>query len=185
MYPEIDDNDIDEKLLEDMKVVRSICSNGLKIREDEGLKLRQPLSKAYTSIEDKFLKEIMKAELNVKEIESTEEPKEGKGLITNGQYEEFVTLDTEITEELRNEGYINDFLRQYQNARKKGDDIDYGDPVNLAVGIEDEEMKNILDEYLKENHKDLDIEEYSFKEKINEKSFTLGEVEVSVEVQKS
>jgi isoleucyl-tRNA synthetase len=185
MYPEIDDNDIDEKLLEDMKVVRSICSNGLKIREDEGLKLRQPLSKAYTSIEDKFLKEIMKAELNVKEIESTEEPKEGKGLITNGQYEEFVTLDTEITEELRNEGYINDFLRQYQNARKKGDDIDYGDPVNLAVGIEDEEMKNILDEYLKEYHKDLDIEEYSFKSEINEKSFTLREVEVSVEVQKS
>jgi isoleucyl-tRNA synthetase len=185
MYPEIEEKDIDNKLLEDMKVVRSICSNGLKIREDEGLKLRQPLSKAYTSIEDDFLKEIIKAELNVKEIESTKEPIEGDNLVTNGKYEEFVTLDTKITEELRNEGYINDFLRQYQNARKKGDDIDYGDPVNLTVGIEDEEMKKILDEYLKENHKDLDIEEYSFKSEINEKSFKLGEVEVSVEVQKN
>lgn len=185
MYPEINDKDIDKKLLENMKVVRSICSNGLKIREDEGLKLRQPLSKAYTSIEDDFLKEIIKAELNVKEIESTQEPKEGKNLVTNGQYEEFVTLDTEITEELRKEGYINDFLRQYQNARKKGKNIDYGDQVNLTVGIEVEEMKNILDEYLKENHKDLDIEGYSFKSELSEKSFKLGEVEVSVEVEKN
>jgi isoleucyl-tRNA synthetase len=168
-----------------MKKVREISSLGLKIRDENRLKLRQPLSKAYTAIKEPLLQEIIKAELNVKDIEYSEKAVEGENLITEGQYDEYVTLNIGLNKELLEEGYINDFLRQYQNARKKGDDIDYGDPVNLTVGIEDEEMKNILDEYLKENHKDLDIEEYSFKSEINEKSFTLREVEVSVEVQKS
>jgi isoleucyl-tRNA synthetase len=183
-YPEVDEKEIDLELLEDMKVVRSICSNGLKIREDESLKLRQPLSKAYTSIEDKFLQEIIKAELNVKEIEKSEKPVEGENLVTNGNFEEFVTLDTEITDELLSEGYINDFLRQYQNARKKGENIDYGDPVILNVGVEDNKMKEILEKYLEENHKQLDIEKFTFESGINEKSFKLGDVEVSVEVEK-
>jgi isoleucyl-tRNA synthetase len=184
-YPEYNENLFDSELLEKMKKVREISSLGLKIRDENRLKLRQPLSKVYTAIKDPLLQEIIKAELNVKDIEYSEKAVEGENLITEGQYDEYVTLNIGLNKELLEEGYINDFLRQYQNARKKGDDIDYGDLVNLTVGIEDEEMKNILDEYLKEYHKDLDIEEYSFKSEINEKSFTLREVEVSVEVQKS
>ena len=184
LYPEIDEIEIDIELLEAMKVVRTICSNGLKIREDASLKLRQPLAKAYTSIQDDFLQEIIKAELNVKEIEQSEKPVEGENLITNGEFEEYVTVDTEITEELLLEGYINDFMRQYQNARKKGEDINYGDPVRVTVGVENNEMNDILKEYLEENYKDLDIEEFTFDTEINEKSFKLGEVEVSVEVEK-
>jgi isoleucyl-tRNA synthetase len=183
-YPEIAEEEIDLELLKDMEAVREICSNGLKIREDAGLKLRQPLSKAYTAIEDEFLQDIIKAELNVKEIENSKEPVQGEGLVTGGEYEEYVTLDTSITENLLLEGYINDFLRQYQNARKKGDDIDYGDKVKLIVSIEESEIQEILEKYLEENHKDLDIEEFEFNTKLSNKTFTLGDVEISVEVEK-
>jgi isoleucyl-tRNA synthetase len=184
-YPEIDQKDIDLKLLEDMETVREICSNGLKIREDAGLKLRQPLSKAYTAIDDGFLQDIIKAELNVKEIEKSKEPVEGEGLVTGGKYEEYVTLDTKITEELLLEGYINDFLRQYQNARKKGDDIDYGDPVKLTVGIEESPVKEVLQKYLEENMDDLSITEVEFNKEVSDKTFKLGETEVSLEVEKN
>jgi hypothetical protein len=135
-------------------------------------------------IEDEFLQDIIKAELNVKEIENSKEPVQGEGLVTGGEYEEYVTLDTSITENLLLEGYINDFLRQYQNARKKGDDIDYGDKVKLIVSIEESEIQEILEKYLEENHKDLDIEEFEFNTKLSNKTFTLGDVEISVEVEK-
>jgi hypothetical protein len=45
-------------------------------------------------------------------------------------------------------------------------------------------MKEILEKYLEENHKQLDIEKFTFESGINEKSFKLGDVEVSVEVEK-
>jgi isoleucyl-tRNA synthetase len=185
IYPEVDEKDVDLKLLDDMQIVRNICSNGLKIREENSLKLRQPLSKAYTAIKDEFLKDIIRAELNVKEIEESEKPIEAETLVTEGKYEEYVTLDTDVTEELLFEGYINDFLRQYQNARKKGDNINYGDPVKLTVGIEDKKMKKVLEDHLKENSQELDIEEYKFTQELGEKSFKLGDTEVSVEVKKA
>jgi isoleucyl-tRNA synthetase len=183
-YPEVDKEEIDSQLLDDMRVVREICSNGLKIREDNSLKLRQPLSKVYTAIKDDFLQEIIKAELNVKEIEESEKPVEGKNLVTQGQYEDYVTLDVEVTEELKLEGYINDFVRQYQNARKKGDNIDYGDQVKLTVFMQDSSTKEVLKNYLEENLEDLNIKEVEFKEESKEKTFKLGDDEVSVGVEK-
>jgi isoleucyl-tRNA synthetase len=183
-YPEFNQEMYDEELLEDMESVRQICSYGLKIRDENRLKLRQPLSKAYTSIEDDSLKQIIKAELNVKEIETSKKPVEGENLVTEGNSEEYVTLDIEVTKDLKYEGYINDFLRQYQNARKRGEGIDYGDPVELTVGIKDADIKKVLESYLNENSEELSIGKIQFKEELDEKTFKLGEKEVSVEVEK-
>jgi isoleucyl-tRNA synthetase len=184
LYPEIDNEKIDKELLGDMQKVRNICSNGLKIREDKGLKLRQPLSKAYTAVKDDFLQDIIKAELNVKEIEKSEKPVEGKKLVTNGEHEEYVTLDVELTQDLVFEGHINDFIRQYQNARKRGDNIDYGDPVKLIVSIKDKKIKEVIKKYIEENSKDLDISKLEFVDKLKGKNFKLGESEVVIEVKK-
>ena len=43
-----------------MDMVRDICSLGLKIRDENRLKLRQPLSKAYVPISDINLLDIVK-----------------------------------------------------------------------------------------------------------------------------
>jgi isoleucyl-tRNA synthetase len=174
----------DKDLIENMVKVRDICSSGLKIRDENRLKLRQPLSKAYTAIKDENFKEIIKSELNVKEIEESDKPAEGDHLITEGQYEEFITLDTELTKELRNEGYINDFIRQYQNARKRGKDINYGDPVKLTVGIEISSIQEVLENYLKEHSEDLSISELEFENDIEGKTFKLGDTEISIEVER-
>lgn len=184
-YPEVNKKYFDEELLESMIKVRDICSIGLKIRDENRLKLRQPLTKAYTAIKDKSLQDIIKAELNVKDIEYSEEPVEGEKHISEGQYDEYITLDIKLTEELQNEGYINDFIRQYQNARKRGDNIDYGDPVKVKVGIEDSSIKEELEKHLKENSEELSIDEIEFKQQLAEKTFKLGQSEVSVEVEKA
>jgi isoleucyl-tRNA synthetase len=183
-YPEFNKSLFDEKLLVEMKKVRDISSSGLKIRDDNRLKLRQPLSKVYTAIQDNFLQEIIKAELNVKEIEYSEKPVEGENLITEGQYEEYVTLDIKLTEELLSEGYINDFVRQYQNSRKRGEDIDYGDEVKLTIFVEDSLMQKMLQKYLEENKEELNISKIQFKEELNDKTFKLGNSEIGIEVEK-
>lgn len=184
-YPEIGENSIDVKLLEGMQTVRDICSNGLKIREDNGLKLRQPLSKAYTAVKDEFLQELIKAELNVKEIKFSKKPVEGENLTTERQYDKYVTLDILVTEELKTEGYVNDFVRQYQNSRKRGEDIDYGDKVRLTIGIKESSVKEVLEEYLiKDNLKNLNIADVEFKTEYDEKTFKLGDAEISLSVEK-
>jgi isoleucyl-tRNA synthetase len=184
-YPEFDKSKYDKELIENMVKVRDICSSGLKIRDENRLKLRQPLSKAYTAIKDKDFQEIIKSELNVKEIEESGKPVEGDNLLTEGQYEEYITLDTELTQDLLNEGYINDFVRQYQNARKRGKDINYGDPVKLKIDIEDSNIFEILKKYLTENSEELSITDIDFSSVSDGKTFNLGETEVSIEVEKA
>ena len=61
----------------------------------------------------------------------------GEGLFTSGDGSKFVTVDSNLTDELREEGMINDFLRRYRDLRKrKGLKID--DTVSLRLKIEDE-----------------------------------------------
>ncbi len=183
-YPEFKQEDIDEELLSEMEVVRNICSNGLKIREDNSLKLRQPLSKAYVAIEKEFLRDIVQSELNVKEIEFSKEPFSKDGLVTVGEYEQYVTLDTNLTDELISEGYINDFVRQYQNARKKGEDINYGDSVKLTVNVDEPKVRDIVENYLKENQEELKLSEFTVGDEVVGNRFELGEAKVSLVVTK-
>jgi predicted DNA binding CopG/RHH family protein len=46
-------------------------------------------------------------------------------------------------------------------------------------------MKKVLEDHLKENSQELDIKDYEFTKELGEKSFKLGDTEVSVEVKKA
>ena len=85
-YPEFKEEDIERTLLEKMHIVREICSNGLKAREIATLSLRQPLSKAYIGLDEQFVKEIVKEELNLKEVKYSKSPVVGKGIVTVGLF---------------------------------------------------------------------------------------------------
>ncbi|MDD4381914.1 MAG: isoleucine--tRNA ligase [Candidatus Dojkabacteria bacterium] len=140
----------DSGILDKMSLVRDICSNGLKVREDARINLRQPLAKAYVGIEDEFIKEIVKDELNVRMVEYSKEQLKGEGLMSFGQNEKYVTLDTNMTEELKREGLLNDFLRKYRDIRKKNG-LKMNDLINLSIYTEINELKEILGEYKKED----------------------------------
>jgi isoleucyl-tRNA synthetase len=115
-YPE--DLERDNKLLEEMEVVRQVSSLGLSIRVEKQLKLRQPLTKAYANIKNDEMLEILKEELNVKEVEFAKK-KEGKNIISKEEGGNFVALDVSITPELEEEGLFNDLTRTIQNLRKE------------------------------------------------------------------
>lgn len=100
------------EVLEHMGQVRNLVTLGLEVRQKANIKVRQPLSKLFVPesiLSDEYL-DIIKDELNVKEVVV-------KDSLTVGQVE----LDTEITENLRNEGDMRDMVRTIQDMRKDAD----------------------------------------------------------------
>ncbi|MBI5457056.1 class I tRNA ligase family protein [Candidatus Kaiserbacteria bacterium] len=108
LFARIFGSDEGVELIEKMAAVRKVVSHALLLRDKAGLKVRQPLRKLTIgrrhNIEDVGLLDIIKDEVNVKEV-------------ALGDIEEPV-LDTEITEELKEEGIIRDAIRLVQDARK-------------------------------------------------------------------
>jgi isoleucyl-tRNA synthetase len=73
-YPEFNENLIDKDLNKDMETTRNIITLGLAARANAKIRVRQPLSyvKIGTNLSD-YYKEIIKEELNVKEIKVFDE----------------------------------------------------------------------------------------------------------------
>lgn len=71
-YPKADESAIDEKLERDMETARQIKELALKVRNESGIKIRQPLSELIVALDNEFdltpYEEIIKDEINVKTI---------------------------------------------------------------------------------------------------------------------
>jgi isoleucyl-tRNA synthetase len=109
-----------QNTLEPMQTVRDMVTLGLEARQQANVKVRQPLPNFYYSPEklSKEYEEIIKDELNVKSIIFSPETPVGENLIFGGSGDIKIALDTEITEDLRNEGEMRDLVRQIQDMRK-------------------------------------------------------------------
>ncbi len=82
-YPVPDKEARDPKLMEEMFVVKTIVSLGLASRAKQKIKVRQPLTKVQVALGDQYDKkvlddqiEIIKEELNVKDVELIDNPKD-------------------------------------------------------------------------------------------------------------
>ncbi|MBN1915812.1 isoleucine--tRNA ligase [Candidatus Dojkabacteria bacterium] len=161
-YPQ-DDIEFLEKnapLLTEMKIVRDIVNLGQAARINSGTKVRQPLAAAYVKSNTKdqdlkdWMKELIKEELNVKEVKEIQESPAEKGWITeaamNGHLA--VSLNTTLTEELRREGTLREIIRTVQAARKK-QGLKIGDKIKLQIYTESIMIKEFfaaLNEELKQ-----------------------------------
>lgn len=102
---------VDEKLNEKMAMVRELAAQGLALRAEAGVKVRQPLAKLtlhpqrFALRGEDALLQILADEINVKEI-----------VFDEGLSADFA-LDTVITPELREEGVLREFVRTVQGLR--------------------------------------------------------------------
>lgn len=141
---------VDASVIESMIAARKLVETGLSIRAKSGVKVRQPLASFTYTADDaggvKFnanFAQIIREELNVKEV------KEGAKL----------TLDINLTDELRAEGIVRDCIRGAQEARKKAGLVP-SDSIQLIV-YSSENIKNILknnEEMLKKPIQAMSIE---------------------------
>ncbi len=123
-------------LLREMDLARKIASLGLEARAKAGIAVRQPLG-ALTVIGGKLsdeLREILKDELNIKEISFA------KGEMLS------VELSTEITPELRLEGLKRELVRNI-NALRKEAGLTIADRIVLHYETDDEEIKKVFAQF--------------------------------------
>jgi isoleucyl-tRNA synthetase len=153
----LDDN---SNLLKKMLLVREISTLGQSLRVQNNLKVRQPLQKVEVYIKDKelatkedmqWMNEIVKDELNVKQVEFVNKKPKDELLVSSGLNDTlFVGLDPKLTPELEAEGILRELTRQIQSQRKKLG-LNMGDKIELTIQTEDKK----LDEIIKKNTKEF------------------------------
>ncbi len=111
-WPKFNNKKIDEQLEKEFKVASELIESGMAERAQAGSGIRWPLASltAYTKKDNfkaiKKFDELIKKQLNIKQLEIKESTKER------------VELDTKITPELEAEGYAREICRRIQEARK-------------------------------------------------------------------
>ena len=110
-FPEGEESLLDKDLIQSMIILRQIVEMGHAKRKESAIKLRQPLASLKYSSEKQLsedLEQILAEELNVKSVEYSKSSKDLS-----------VRLDTNITQELAEEGTARDLIREIQKLRKE------------------------------------------------------------------
>ncbi|MDO8494933.1 MAG: class I tRNA ligase family protein, partial [bacterium] len=120
-WPEVEANKIDWELEKEMALIQKISNAALAIRQQEKIKVRQPLSKlviwSKEKIREDFLN-LLKDELNVKEIVVSDK-EEANSLVIQETDGLKVGLDTHVDRALQFEGWARELVRQIQDMRKE------------------------------------------------------------------
>jgi len=123
---------VNQKIIDEMNQVREICALALAQRALKSIKVRQPLEslKIKKNINKKFF-DIIKDEVNVKNV------------IFDKNIKDEIELDLNITQELKQEGFLRELIRTIQDLRQKSN-LKPKDKINLFIKIDNEEMKNVI-----------------------------------------
>ncbi len=143
-FPSVNSKLLNKDLLVNMSKVRDICSIGLNIRDEKRIKVRQPLSKVYIPLQDEEMMEIVKGELNVKEVQYSEKKIDDDNIFSQEDKYVFVSLDTNISEELRSEGLLNEVVRGLQVARKESG-CQMGEMISLKYNSKSKEILDLVE----------------------------------------
>ncbi len=149
-----------EWTLEYMEWTRELVRLGLEQRSKTNIKVRQPLQKLMVAndgfkgknhvvIENKEYADIVKDELNVKEIVINETLPAGE-----------VLLDTTMTPELQREGYARELMRALQDMRKKAG-LNPTDVITLAIETNDA-GRSVIESFQSEIQKVVNVSTLSF-----------------------
>ncbi|HUO56519.1 MAG TPA: isoleucine--tRNA ligase [Candidatus Paceibacterota bacterium] len=165
------------KLVQAMAQARKIVSLALEARDKANIKVRQPLPMLRLPpgglVDFPELGElltIISEELNVKATE-----------IVKGLAPDTVELDTTITPELKEEGFVRDFLRAVQGERKNAG-LNPQDRITLKIDAP-KEVQLIMDKHQDEIANALRATVVSFT-KVSSQKQSIGEYSIGIEVTK-
>ena len=148
---------LDQDLMTRMEETRRIVNLGLKLRAKAGIKVRQTLAvlnlkskienvKSKSQISKLF--DLIKEEVNVKEIKVVAKFKKNKDWIVASDGDLEAALNIKITPELKREGFARDLVRAIQEERKKAN-LKVTDRIILALDSDDLEIRETIAEWRK------------------------------------
>lgn len=142
-WPRVDEKMIDEKLLSDMETARKLIEFGLATRDENKLKVRQPLARLeYRGVElVPELESLLADELNVKEIVRVDDL--NPDFAGKGDDRLQVALDLCLTDELKKEGLLREMIRNV-NLLRKSAKLTIEDSADLIYQTESEELNDLL-----------------------------------------
>jgi len=162
-WPEADKKLINKELEEKMEEARKTVALALAERAKARIKVRQPLKKLqitnYKLQKEKELLDLIKDEVNVKEIVF------GKSL----------KLDTKITPKLKEEGSLREIIRNIQDARKKAN-LKPQDKVKMSYAAAPDLDKIII------KHKKTILAEAKLKGLVLDKKIAVDKQKLSTEL---
>ena len=134
---------IDEKVLEEMIMVRKIVEMGLSLRAEAGIKVRQVLQEFSVQgfkLSDEAAK-ILKEELNVNKVMTgnVADPR----WVTKTEGDIKVALDTEITAKLKKQGLVREIIRTINQTRKEMK-LTVEDRIEVLYDTADESLLEVL-----------------------------------------
>ncbi len=160
-----DHSKVDVSLEEAMEIAKAVISASLKLRNGIGINVRWPLTKVVVTGYDektansmKYLVEIVKRMVNVKEVELAHEAK-GDYASEQTPYG-IVYLPKEVDSSLKAEGLANEIMRRIQQMRKEAKLVE-----RQAINVEMEEDGEIADAVAKFSER--------IREKTNSKSLRI------------
>ncbi|NTW15578.1 MAG: isoleucine--tRNA ligase [Candidatus Moranbacteria bacterium] len=152
-WPESDEKFIDVNLTNQMIVLRGLVTQGLGVRAEQRIKVRQPISDVLIfseiKLEDEYI-DILKDELNVKEVKTFLDRDEYVAFMlreANMKYKTLadaerkmsesrvycsIALNIEITPQLALEGEAREIIRAIQEGRKKAG-FEVSDRITLGI----------------------------------------------------
>jgi isoleucyl-tRNA synthetase len=174
-WPVCDLRLIDERLLNDMRWVREAAAAGLEQRAATKMPVRQALASATVAVRDANevgrladrtdLLALLRDELNVEVVLLAHDA---------DAVEARVTLDTNLTPELKEKGMARELVRQVMALRKQAK-CSPGDRIHASVATKDAALREVLERLGAGIAKDVKADELSVGE-------TLGDVTASAEM---
>ena len=156
----------DESVIAEMIVVRKIVEMGLAERDIKKIKVRQPLQKIVVTsktliIENQDLIELIKDELNIKEV------------VFQAGDEDKVELDIVITPALEKEGLKREIVRTVNQIRKEQGLTIY-DTIMVYWWTDEEKLEEVFAEYGADIKADTLAEEVTREQKNEAKEYTIN-----------
>ncbi len=135
-YPIVNKKLMFSEIEKEMDAIRALITEGLRMRSEAQIKVRQPLATATIGLPIELnneLIDVVSEELNVKKV------------VVKNSDQPVVELDTKITPELKNEGIAREIIRNVQQARKDAL-LDVDNRIELILNSDSNEIVDAINQ---------------------------------------